>query len=536
MTTAVIVSETSSTHHDITTLPHINPTLATDRKKRRSLLARSSTSRRQSLTRATASSLAKAVRLSGDFRGSSSRTSSPPPPQCEKPPKRRPSKFESIQKHMRALRPAEQHGWSFNLLRSSSPVSVSSSSSSSSSSFSPSSTITDGSCFLQKQIHETSDDSSAEHSIRRRSSADETLPRVRNKSRSTSACQRHRHQSLPGYMRPFKCEACNKHAKRLSIPSPLLLGRDRRRHSLGVEKSLVVEAEDNGENKRCSTPDTGIVDKSTAPSTAPTTPTTSKGSTVSSSRTSIDVDAFTVSEKIQTGIVVEHDDDNDNDNDNDNDEHLNDEVEEEEEEDENEQEEEDNTDNEDQENGEHVEHNGMESSVSMEDMNTHPDTRAWLQLLASCASHYDRLERVSYELATSKQCVDALLQTHQTIETSLDERERRYQHRLDAYQALVRRQSQMLKEIGALMKQQEQEAGLTEPQQPENTSRPLRDRLAAWLPNYVIKLRWDVSRIIGGAVGTGQVVNHSKDSQGHLVIMVAGTSVTRECQLIPEVT
>lgn len=145
---------------------------------------------------------------------------------------------------------------------------------------------------------------------------------------------------------------------------------------------------------------------------------------------------------------------------------------------------------------------------------------ALVELVASCLAHADKLERLAHELSRSEDRVNELLAEHQKLIQSLDARECRYKAHVATYQRLLWMQSCMLQELEDVLQ------------------RPIKTNPVVWMPSLLsVRARWEASRVVGGAVGTGAIVSQQLDERGYTTdLVVAGTCVTKESRLLEGVS
>ncbi|KAI8149422.1 FYVE zinc finger-domain-containing protein [Fennellomyces sp. T-0311] len=139
---------------------------------------------------------------------------------------------------------------------------------------------------------------------------------------------------------------------------------------------------------------------------------------------------------------------------------------------------------------------------------TTEESSSLIQLVASCIAHADKLERLAQELSSSEYRVSELLQAHQSLIQSLDAREHRYKKHVATYQRLLSTQSRMLNELEDMLSHK-----------PPSTTVYIPTHKPSWWQQII-------PRPDHGAIYNE--FGHTTD------IVVAGTCVTAEPSLVPQ--
>ncbi|KAI8380984.1 uncharacterized protein BYT42DRAFT_287680 [Radiomyces spectabilis] len=145
------------------------------------------------------------------------------------------------------------------------------------------------------------------------------------------------------------------------------------------------------------------------------------------------------------------------------------------------------------------------------------------QLLANSMSQSQHLAKLSQDLLS--------VSPNNLAKLSSDRSDPRYHQQMQECKAIVKSQKQMLDEMDSLLKAIEQ---TTTTVSESFIATPSSSISSDWMENKAAWMRWNVSRLIGGTVGTGDIVGYEKTADGMAVVVVAGTSVTTEASLLPK--
>ncbi|KAI9026452.1 hypothetical protein CLU79DRAFT_47494 [Phycomyces nitens] len=166
----------------------------------------------------------------------------------------------------------------------------------------------------------------------------------------------------------------------------------------------------------------------------------------------------------------------------------------------------------------------------------------FMDMLSTCIERSDKLDKLKRDLQESEQRINEI-HTNQAKKPSAKQ-DQQYSQQILEYKNIVKTQRQMMDEMEGLLASfgvhTKRPLSVSSSSQ-SSTGSVSTPSQASWSNMWngakdegITKMRWNVSQLVGGGVGTGRLVEKKTDTDGSCVMVIAGSGVTTESRLLPK--
>ncbi|KAL0094887.1 hypothetical protein F4703DRAFT_1922480 [Phycomyces blakesleeanus] len=169
----------------------------------------------------------------------------------------------------------------------------------------------------------------------------------------------------------------------------------------------------------------------------------------------------------------------------------------------------------------------------------------FMDMLSNCIERSDKLDKLKRDLQESEQRMNEMVINHQVSKKPSAKQDQQFSQQILEYKNIVKTQRQMMDEMEGLLasfgvhtKRPQLSVSTSSQSSAGSVSTPSQ---ASWSNMWngtkeegITKMRWNVSQLVGGGVGTGRLVEKKTDTDGSCVMVIAGSGVTTESRLLPK--